>query len=142
MIVTCVGAFRGAFTAHKLGLVAPSGFDLDGLGPKVWARLRPLLDRRLRRRETVHLYGVWLEPITTAVREVAADKGISMAGFGGRSDRPRDLTHRASLVEVAALVNAVVVVHGGGELSEEMAELLRVCEWLGTVTRVVELPTG
>jgi len=83
-----------------------------------------------------------MEPLTAAVREVVADKGISVTGFGGRSDRPRDLTHRASLVEVAALVNAVVVVHGGDELPDELAELVRVCEWLGTPTRVVELSAG
>jgi len=45
-------------------------------------------------------------------------------------------------VEVVALVNAVVIVHGGGELPENTAELLRVCEWLGTPTRVVDLLTG
>jgi len=47
--------------------------------------------------------------------------------------------HRSSCVEVATLVNAVVIVHGEGELPEDMAELLRVCEWLGTPTRVVAL---
>jgi hypothetical protein len=122
-----------------LGLVAPAGFDVDRLGPKVWARLRPLLDRRLRRREPIFFYGVSMEPLTAAVREVVAEKGISVVGLGGRSDRPRVLIHRASLLEVAALVNAVVIVHSGGELPADMAELLRVCQWLGTPTRVVAL---
>jgi len=130
-----------------LGIVAPPGFDLDRLGPKVWARLRPLLDRRIRRRERIDFYGVWLEPVTLAVRETVAEKGIHVTGLGGRGDRPGHLAYRSSCVEVATLVNAVVIVHGGGQLPEDMAELLRVCEWLGTPTRVValdtvQLPTG
>jgi hypothetical protein len=122
-----------------LGIVGPPGFDLDRLGPKVWARLRPLLDRRLRRQEPIHFYGVSMEPLTFAVREAVAEKGIGVTGIGGRPDRARHLIHRTSVMEVAALVNAIVVVHDGDELPEDMAELLRLCEWVGTPTRVVAL---
>lgn len=121
----------------QFAVVAPYDFDPPGLARFARNKLRSLLASK-RRTHRLGAWGVWGEPVTRVLVDLMqTEYGTNVGGQGASSSYGRWVAHLRAMLRVVTLVDAVVVVYGGGKVPADLGRVVEACRWMRVPVRVV-----
>ena len=121
----------------EVGVVAPLNFNPPGLDRFARNKLRSLLVSK-RRTHRIGGWGVFGEPVTRAFVDLLQQEfSVNLGGVGAWTPYGRYVEHLRAMLRLATMVDALVVIHGGGRVPADVGRVVDACRWMRTAVRVL-----